>query len=122
MSATDELRAAATRLRALARDATPGPWTRDYTYIVGQPPGGRPNGEVWGGCSPSVPHLFGHEQNIANATFVATMDPLVALALADLLDVATKDWDDEIAAQFGEHNLRWYPALTVARAINSGAS
>lgn len=42
----------------------------------------------------------------------------IHLAVAALLDVAANDWDDDTAARFGEHNMRWYPALVVARAVN----
>lgn len=40
-------------LRALYDKATPGPWTRDAWYIVGQVPDGRPGGEVIGAMVPT---------------------------------------------------------------------
>ena len=109
MSTADELQAAATKLRTLAQAATPGPWESlndgdrlvhwkldpsgqfddDFDYVVDEP---MSNGD--------------------NAALIASMDPTVALALADLLDA--------LASGYAVAALE--TSLTTARAINGGAS
>jgi hypothetical protein len=113
MSDADELKAAATTLLALANKATPGPWTRDYNYLVAAVPSGRPGGEVIGQMSPSV-HLVSDRQQRANAALVAVMDPLIAAAVAEAL---VQHADDH-----SSYDCQWEPCdiVAVARAINGG--
>ncbi len=112
MTSADELRAAATKLRTLAEGATPGPWTRDYNYLTAEVPSGRPGGEVIGQMTPSVVSLGTPDK--ANAAYVATMHPGVALALAKWLDAAATAWGRM------PEPVDDCPPLDVARAINGG--
>ena len=93
MSAADELRAAATKLRGLAEAATDPPWS--YTDEDDEP----------------------IAENVlpADARYIDAMHPGVALALADWLD------DEAVGAQTetGEPTAH---SLAVARAINGGAA
>ena len=85
MSPAERLRAAATRLREVAADATTGPWSVTREHLTHPEAGAdvRGAGGRWvasdcdgyqGGCLP------------ADADYIAMMHPPVALALADWLD------------------------------------
>lgn len=73
MTPAERLRAAATRLREVAGDATPGPWgvIGGGEYLHG------PDILVGGGVGSIT---------AANADYIAAMHPPVALALAEVLD------------------------------------
>jgi hypothetical protein len=112
MSDSEDVRHAAAKLRTLAEAATPGPWARDYHYITAEVPSGRPGGEVIGQMTPSVVRLGTPDK--ANAAYVATMHPGMALAVADWLD------DEAVGAQTetGEPTAH---SLIIARVINAAA-
>lgn len=110
MSAAEEIRQAAEKVRSLVAAATPGPWAnveqhgRDitdeaYSYIyVGVAPLGR---EV---ASTYPPGRDGDPCE-ANAAYIATMHPGVGLALADLLILAASHearTGDEAGQGFGQ--------------------
>jgi hypothetical protein len=101
-SASDELRAAATRLRSLATAATPGPWEQtgigDYGWTVSS-------------SSSALVDTVDSEEGRADADYIAAMHPGVGLALAAWL---------ESEAEFGLNPGIDPAALTVARAINTG--
>ncbi|MEV6504829.1 hypothetical protein AB0M61_01740 [Streptomyces sp. NPDC051642] len=107
-SPSDELKAAATRLRNLATAATPGPWEQtgigDYGWNV-----------TFGHTTAGV-ETEDSDQGRADADYIATMGPNVGLRLADWLT----SWDgadiDEYAAM--PDDLRH--ALLIARVINTG--
>lgn len=96
-----ELRAAATRLRILARVATPGPWEsldggdRIVAWKVG--PGGFDDDFDY-----VMPEPMDHA---GNAQWIATVHPGLARPLADLLEAA-----------IGERVAEW--AVAVARIVN----
>jgi hypothetical protein len=137
MSATDELRAAAVKLRRLAKDATPGPW-RDssvdglnrYAALVSdtKPEGRSPDGG-WDDIEGYGGYLIGESLGGKDRAYIATVNPVLALALADLLDAHADDfdWDEEESDNCcGPDDVCWECArnkavLEVARAIN-GAS
>ena len=122
MSATDELRAAATKLRGLSGMASRGRWHIEAN---------RPTDE---GQSHTVrPYYPGTREpawfkvadgcTIMDANFVAAMNPTVALALADLLDAHESDWDEGPDDCCGPDDVcfecaRNKAVLTLARAVN----
>lgn len=89
----DELRAAAARLRALAADATPGPW---FAH--------RPEPRHWGDADHDA-ELVGGGKPLAvlnaeyngalNADYAAAMHPGVGKALADMLEAISYTPDDD---------------------------
>lgn len=110
MSPADELRTAATRLREITANATPGPWTRigigDYGWTV-----------AFSNASAGV-ETEDSEQGRADADYIAAMDPTVALALADWLDYEAGLI--ELMGRAAEMRGRTGHALAVARALNTG--
>jgi len=119
----DELKAAATRLRALAEAATPGPWRESsvdglnrYAALVSDvQPEGRLHGGGWGWDDSYGGYLIAESLQPQDRAYIAAMNPLVALALADWLDDVARP---VYCASPGEGRS----ALAVARAINGGAS
>lgn len=111
-TAEETLRKAAEKLRTLAGDAQPGPWTQ-------------------------IPerHVFDHYRTIVqeedrmvpiagtslegDAEYIATMHPGIGLALADWLDLAAGT--AEFAEQWNLPNTNRHP-LAVARAVLGEAS
>lgn len=96
MNPVERFRAAATRLREVAADATTGPWSVTREHLTHPEAGADVQGAGgrWvasdcdgyqGGCLP------------ADADYIAMMHPPVALALADWLDdlAAGWPWDDD---------------------------
>lgn len=81
MSAT-RLRDAAKLLRKVAEAATPGPWTTGARVPESS---GVVNAVWFGNLDPDVAGPVG-EAGQADATYIATMSPPVALALAEWLD------------------------------------
>ncbi|GAA1887781.1 hypothetical protein GCM10009837_06950 [Streptomyces durmitorensis] len=130
-SPADELRTAAEKLRKLASDATPAPWTWNRWHSDTCPTGcddpscfllivGSPYGPV--GDADVDRDVFAVERSVqergeSDAAFIAAMDPTVGLALADWLDTAAAN-----AAVLTWPNDFIERALAVARAINGGAS
>jgi hypothetical protein len=112
MAAIEELRAAATKLRTLATDISGAPWVRDdkdgtvrgadgtiiYDYSCAEHDGDR-----------------SLASGRAQAAYTLTMQPAVALAMADWFD------DEAVGAQT-ETGQPTAHALVVARAILAGAS
>ncbi|MEV1042371.1 hypothetical protein AB0J01_38025 [Streptomyces sp. NPDC050204] len=94
-----ELRRAAEKLRALATEAPPGPWTRrihqgrKHGQIVQvelhQPP--RPGSNM-----PEIRHYSPHAG--PEVAYTATMHPGVGLAVADWLDAAARAHDASVTA------------------------
>ena len=101
MTPAERLRAAATWLREVAEDATPGSWEviGGGEYLQG------PDILVGGGVGSTT---------ATDADYIATMHPYVALALADWLDHEARmaDWEYETPPE----------ALRVAEAILGGTS
>ena len=113
MSHLDEIRQAAATLREQAEAATPGPWEVSWGAVRGP--------EQHAVASPAR----------RDALYMATMDPLVGLALADWLVTAGADlWaHGPLHCDAGCHDCDddlWMPhvraALDVARAILRGSS
>jgi hypothetical protein len=106
----DVLRRAAERLREVAGNATPGPWWDDFGGVrVGILP--RSRHLVTNGF-PNVVAITDRRGvgGEADAAYVATMHPGVAIALAD--------WLDMYAVYVGNGGIYGLaPALAVARAI-----
>lgn len=128
MNLADELRTAATTLRDLAAEATPGPW-RDHdthlgryghtaTVLSGQ--GNDTDLRAW---LPSMSHdSWDKTRNVWNdAAYIATMHPGVGALLAKLLEVeadvvaarTAHDGTEDYAADYGTNYL-----LDIARLIN----
>lgn len=148
MSPTDELRSAAVLLRRRAEAASSGPWevgpafgARDSRVYV------RTEGAFdWVGSTgveePPPPVITCQVANVswfrANATYIATMDPLVGLALAGLLehiaqDMAKTEFEERPAVGYDGAPLMvftedvwprfdWTAALALARLVNRGGS
>jgi hypothetical protein len=121
----DELRTAASRLRQLADQATPAPWTWKrwhsddcrtdcddptcFLLIVGSPHG--PVGDADVDRDVFAVERSVQERGEGDAAYIAAMHPGVGLALADWLGSAAED-----AEQIGADHR----ALTVARKILGG--
>jgi hypothetical protein len=110
----NQLRLAAERLRARADKATDGPWRVCAEGSEGSrfaPAHGTPREQ-----SRFIGIANGRVQpeDGWNADYIATVDPLVGLALADWLLHAAEDW--RLGASCSGH------ALAIARLINGGAA
>lgn len=101
----EELRAAAARLRALAADATPGPWRQHdthlgqygYTATVLSGKGNDTDLRAW---LPSMSHEpWDERRNVwSDAAYIAAMHPGVGAALADWLETEARvDVEDQAA-------------------------
>lgn len=101
----DLLRRAAWLIRARVKAATPGPWetaqTRDAEPLVTQA------GRGFFGVVAS-PSYGSDDYGMADAEFIASWHPVVALAVADWLEVTARD--------VGKSSLAYHAALAVARA------
>lgn len=86
MSDADELRSAASILWELAEGATPGPWGWEPAI-----PSNRGAQHDAGLTSPSCRLTSGDDIWIRDAVYIATVNPLVGVALADLLDSLADD-------------------------------
>lgn len=111
MSPAEELRAAAVLLRQRATDATKGPWTTTA------------NRSVWSNYGYVVASVSGRElwPSMHDSAYIATVDPLVGLALADLIESVESVYgnDFDAVAASPEHPLG--PQLLVlARLILAG--
>jgi hypothetical protein len=115
MTAADQIRRAAARLRELAEGARAGDWftepsdlTPDATLVLAKWQHGQRRVAT---CSGSLP-----EGNAANAAYIAALGPDVGLALADLLDLQADMGD---AAENDPTTCHSFctPALAVARKI-----
>ena len=118
MNAVETLREAAKVLRERAGAAIPGPWeTRSGSLIARSsssprlmwPPHATADAQMWEGQ---------REQQAADATYIATMHPGVALALADWLDYEAQDQSHDPSEHDGSPSGH---ALRVAEAILGGA-
>ena len=81
------LRRAASLMRERVSAATPGPWRaheQDGNWYVSSDPYGLVSTGI--NEEPSLPEILMIERDRRDAEHVAGMDPLVGLALADLLD------------------------------------
>jgi len=122
MTAVDELRAAATKLRTLATDATPSPW-RDstvdgnrYASLVSTvKPKGRAAGKGWDWDEGYGGYLIGESIQGPDRAYIAAMQPAVALALAGWLEMVA----DTFMAHTEIGSTVW--ALPLAQSINGGA-
>ncbi|MFE9921598.1 hypothetical protein ACFYQA_08445 [Streptomyces sp. NPDC005774] len=115
----DELTAAADKLRALATNATPGPWRQHDTHLgqyghTATVLSGERNTTELRAWLPSMSHEpWDEARNVwADAAYIAVMHPGVGEALAKWLEAAAVD-----AVQIGPSPH----ALTVARRINAAA-
>jgi len=147
MSDADELRSAASILRELAEGATPGPW-RWKPAIPGKlgpqhlhpdrcagctAGGDRTNGRIGQVGDLAIQHdasltwpsgrlTSGDDIWIRDAVYIATVNPLVGVALADLLDSLADDAEqfqpDDDRAAYGAPPR---DELVLARLINGGA-
>jgi len=116
MSAAVELRTAADKLRELAEGATPGPW-RWKPAIPGKLGPLHDASLTW----PSGYFTSGYDIWIRDAVYIAAMNPLVGLALADLLDSLADDAEQSIddRAAYGAPPR---DELVLARLINGGGA
>jgi len=105
MTPADELAAAAAKIRALASDATEGPWMAEDPN---QQWGDDQDHRLVGGGKILATFSSDHNGPL-NAMYAAAMHPGVTLALADWLDSDARD-----AREIGPDPH----ALAVARAIN----
>lgn len=124
MSAAEELRAGAMRLRGLVEGATPGPWLTEDDFWDGWrviiPPDDIPGVAI---VASNI--LQGEDAGEGDAVYIAGMNPLVGAALADLLNAVAEhaESNDEFDGFPPESVITGYtPALTMARLINGGAS
>ena len=118
-----ELRAAADKLRELAQRATPGPWrlgnwaalVADRKHPDRMVGGGWEWDDAYGGC------LVAESLMRPDREYFAAVNPLVGLALADLLDSLADDAEQSIddRAAYGAPPR---DELVLARLINGGAS
>ena len=105
----DRLREAAKTLRQRAEAATPGPWIAEYSKKSGHCVIDAESRNALDSVVRAT-----HFRDVGDATYIATMHPLVGLALADWLDAVA---DDYAIAQYGYWSTR---ALAVADAILGG--
>lgn len=117
MSAVAELRTAADKLRELAEGATPGPW--DWESVIPSQLGAHHDAGL---TSPSCRLTSGHDIWIRDAVYIAAMNPLVGLALADLLDSLADDAEQSIDDRATAYGAPPRDELVLARLINRGAS
>ena len=125
MSAADELRAAASKLRELAQRATPGPWrlgsdrwaalVADRKHPDRMVGGGWEWDDAYGGC------LVAESLMRPDREYFAAMNPLVGAALADLLDSLADDAEQSIddRAAYGAPPR---DETILARLINGGGA
>lgn len=125
MSAANELRTAASKLRELAQRATPGPWrlggdrwaalVADRKHPDRMVGGGWEWDDAYGGC------LVAESLMRPDREYFAAMNPLVGLALADLLDSLADDAEQSIddRAAYGAPPR---DELVLARLINGGGA
>ena len=115
MSAAAELRTAADKLRELAEGATPGPW--GWKPANPNKLGPLHDASLTG---PSCGLTSGADIWIRDAVYIAAMNPLVGLALADLLDSLADDAEQSIddRAAYGAPPR---DETVLARLINGGA-
>jgi hypothetical protein len=98
VSAVEELRAAARLMRERAEKATPGPWQwwgdRSAPYDGPEDP---PPPDYWRiSVGDDLAHVDTEKQ--ADAVYVASMHPAVALAVADWLEAEASLWEEFSAA------------------------
>lgn len=148
MSPAEELRAAADRLEALAKGATPGPW--QWWNLEGADQGWSDNGPsletvargpVYSdgsqGAAATIIGAWGHDAwgisvEESDAAYIAAMHPGVGLALPSLLRVIADRYESMLdtfapGSKAGEVTARenvtgFDEALATARAINGSAS
>lgn len=106
----ERLRAAAALLRERAEAATPGPWEAGENEPLGIMP---PDFGIW---MPEVGHDGALVEKESDATFIAMMNPTVALAVADWLDCYAAVLATESLIAFDNQ------ALAVADAILAGGA
>ena len=115
MSARDELRMAAERLREVAGKATPGPWehtgiyrhpdTRHYVSVA-----------PWTPWTPETPRVA-DDALVADAAYIALVGPTVGLALADWLDAEADEQERLGSVEQPNVTPAGMNAYRVARAI-----
>lgn len=117
-----ELGNAAQRIRKLAEAATVGPWKllrldagRSGEIRLGEIEG--PDGHTVA----SVDHCAGHQGRVeADAAYITMWHPVVASAVAELLEGMAEHW---AARPIADWDIYWMsPLCRLARAINGGAS
>lgn len=108
-----ELAAAATRLRSLAAEATPGPWKADPSIPYGHRVGSSDDAD-WVARTGE----YGEDYARADSDWIAAMHPGVGAALAQLLDrwAWLSRADPDLLNRVGGPE-----ALVVARLINGTA-
>lgn len=116
MTAVDELRTAAAKIRARAEVATEGPWRVDHPEYPEKIYGGSHEhigvvaGSRWGGEA----NVF---DNNDDAYHIALWHPGIALVIAELIDDAADAWNEASSTAY-EATARAH-ALVLARAINA---
>jgi hypothetical protein len=112
-SPAETLRSAATLMRERAEAATPGPWKahdQNGDWYVSSVEFGQVSTGI--NEEPSLPEFLMIERDRRDAEHIAGMDPLVALAVADLLDVEAAIAERRLPDESGAV----HPALRVGRA------
>lgn len=133
MTASSELRAAATKLRGTAKGATPGPWVIrpgnnvssnvadmwNHSLVID---GGGWAGE-WNGETKAV--VYGAALD-ADAAWIALASPVIAEPFATALDLLADRWDtfDPHLDAMHQHDETavGHHLLVIARQINGGGS
>lgn len=107
-SPADEIKAAAAKIRDLAKAATPGPWWPESPWlsdVVTSPLLGRV-----ADCSIGTGY---RAQSLDDAKHIAMWNPSVALLVADLLDSVSKAIDGLVLPE-----ASFRQEIAIARAIN----
>ena len=122
MSPADDLRAAATLIRATASKATPGPWEIRDGNKVSSNVAARDERMVidGGGWTDGTKAVVYGAALIADAAWIALMSPAVAEPLAAWLEATATDIEiseEDRKAGWSAFISPAHPALTVARAI-----
>jgi len=107
------LREAAARMRELADSATPGPWHATHDPLGHHVEDSRGQGRLVAGFGPADTPT---DNRRADAAFIASMHPGIALAVADWLTDAARAWDDSVYDPRVRNEHHAY-ALAVARAF-----
>lgn len=105
--------------REICDAATPGPWSRDTFFLVGQVPQGRPHGEVIATFRPTAGSIHRVVPNEANAEFCAHVRTAYPKALDELEHLRAKvetvtlerDAAEEEVANLRAENTRLREAL-----------
>lgn len=115
-SPAETLRSAATLMRDRAQAATPGPWKahgQHGDWYVSSPAFGQVSTGI--NEEPSLPEFLMIERDRRDAEYIASMHPLLGMALTEWLEAAAALIDAQVFPE-REPEMEKYP-LAVARII-----